>query len=353
MTKKNKKIKQMLLQNPKLIHQLSYEGFSNFMLFYMSHLFTYKLGIFQLYMMRDVLSDIKDIVCPTFPDSYSEEIFMYSYVLWSILGVNKFTNCVIVCGTREKAKEVYLKFKNELLNNPELKKFNHKVTETSCDGWNIYVEGFNARISILSYPIPPSRIRHKRRSPDVVICCDLDDSFDDPRTIVSWMRNELYDKKHFYQKTIVFGNMNRENNLFDEIVMIGTNERDRRENLKVTITPCPLFGENKECFWNERYSKKDIEEMLKNWNDEKWQRKYLLHTYQTFKVPKEYFNEDGVCDVEGYKKYLDIHKDDRELFFDGVMHEVSTMREADYYELLQKAIKYRGLGVVIKYEPQQ
>ncbi|MEI8174924.1 MAG: hypothetical protein WCG28_03170, partial [bacterium] len=354
MTKKNhQKIKQLLLKNPSLICKLAYDDIGYFMFFCLSHLFEYPFGIFQISMMWDTVNNIKNIVCPTFPDSYTEEIFMYSYVLWSILGKNKYTNCVIVCGTREKAKEVYLKFENEFLNNPELRKFNHKVTKECCDGWNIFIPGFNARISILSFPMFPSRIRHKRRSPDIVICCDLEDSFADEKDISYWMEEQLYDSIYFYQKTIVFGTMNKSDNLFEDIRLRGDTFNDRRKKFNVTFTPYPLFGDNKECFWEEKYSPKEIKEMLKNWNDKKWQVKHLLHTYKTFKVPKEYFNTDGTCKVEEYRKYLEKekykNKDDASLW-NLVNQEVAEMRKAEEYSMFHGAIKYFGIGVVVTYK---
>ena len=347
MMKNHQKFKQFILKNPSLIHKLTIEGIGHFMLFCMSHLFKYQFGIFQIYMMFDTENEIKHLACPTFPDSYAEEILMYSYVIWGILGIKKFTNCVIVCGTREKAKEVYTKFENEFLNNSELKKFNHKVTKTSCDGWNIFVPGFNARISVLSYPMFPSRIRHKRRSPDIVICCDLEDSFTDNRSITSWMSDQLYDSRHFYQKTITFGTINKKDNIFEDIRTRGTLFDDRRKKLNVTIAPCPLFGEEKECFWKKRYSEKEIQEMLKNWDNKEWQQKYLLHTYQIFKVPRKYFNDDGTCNVDEYKKYL---KDNPDSFFDNIFHGVAEMQQADPCSMLKERYKFYGTGIIIKYE---
>lgn len=349
MKKEHQKLRQLLIENPALIHKVASEDLGHFMLLYMQSLFKYKLGIFQLLMAHDIARDsVRDIVYPTFPDSYAEEILMYSYLLWGILGVNKFTNCVVVCGTREKAKEVYMKFKDELLNNKELKRFKHRVTEQTCDGWNIFVPSFNARISITTFPMIPSRMRHKRRSPDAVICCDLDDSGASAGTITRWMEQELYDKIHFYQKTAVFGSVLRKDNLFEDMRMRGDGENDRRKKFNVLVNPCPLFDENKECFWEERYSQKEIKEMMKNWNDESWQCRYLLHSYRTFRVPKDCLNADGTCDVESYKKYL---KSDEKLFFLEIMHEVSLKREAERYSIFNGTIEYRGTGEVVLYAP--
>ncbi len=346
--KKIQKFKKFLFENPSLIYKLACEGMANFMLFCLPHLFKYQFGIFQLCMIHDTESKERHIVCPTFPDSYAEEIFMYSYVLWSILGVNKFTNCVIVCGTREKAKEVYEKFKNEFLQNRELRKFNHKVTDASCDGWNIFVPGFNARISILSFPILPSRIRHKRRSPDIVICCDLEDSLAGTSVITAWMENQLYDNRHFYQKTVVFGTVKGKDNIFESIRLQGV--ADKKKRFDVLLTPCPLFGDEKECFWEKRYSKKEIRKMLENWDDKSWQQKYLLHTYEVFKVPKKYFHKDGSCKIQEYKESLKSQKD---FSLDLIFHKVAEMRQAENYSILGGRFSYYGTGVVIKYEADE
>jgi hypothetical protein len=347
MRKKNhQQFKQFLIANPALIHQLTFEGMGNFMLFYLSHLFRYQFGIFQLFMLIDLENKTKNLVYPTFPDSYAEEIFMYSYVLWSILGINKFTNCVIVCGTREKAKEVYTKFKNEFLYNEQLKKFNHKVTEMTCDGWNIFVPGFNARISILAYPIFPSRIRHKRRSPDIVICCDLDDSFADPEKITYWMEDQLYDERHFYHKTIVFGTVQKHGSLFKAIQI--PDPHGRRKKFDILLVPCPLFDDDKSCLWEKRYSKNEIKEMLENWDNKDWQEQYLLHTYEVFKVPKKYFNPDGSCRIDEYLKEI---KKDQSMFFERICIEVNQKQQAETHYALGGHYEYRGLGVVIKYEP--
>ncbi len=354
-------VKKFMLKHPEVMHKLANEGLGHFMLFCLSHLFKYPFGIFQMIMMVKAENDDRNIVCPTYPDSYAEEIFMYSYVLWSVLGIKKFTNCVIVCGTREKAKEVYLKMKDEFLNNTELRKFDHKVTKFTCDGWNIFVPGYNARISIATYPMCPSRFRHKRRSPDIVIGCDLECLYSDTRAITRWMETELYDDMLFYEKTIVFGTVkkNSDVDIFEDIRKRGT-DNDRRKPFNVVTVPCPLFDDDQDCLWRRRYTELEVQEMLKNWDDEAWRLKYLLHTIETFKVPKRFLGEDGTCDVAEYKKYL--HEKYREelkatpptghWLFQEISVEVAEQRKADEYRILDGHYGYYGTGVVVKYEPE-
>jgi hypothetical protein len=88
--------------------------------------------------------------------------------------------------------------------------------------------------------------------------------------------------------------------------------------------------------------------MLKNWDTKDWQHKYLLYTFETFKVPKDCLNLDGTCNVEEYKKYL---KSDKELFFDSIFYGVALSREAEPYSMMEGYYMYHGTGVVIKYEP--
>lgn len=362
MAKKNlQQIKKLLLDNPELVHHLSKESLSHFMLFCLSDMFKYRLGIFHMHMMLDAGMGSKNIVCPIHPDSYADQIFMYSYILWSIFGVNKYSNCVIVCGTRDKGREVYTKFKDELINNVELKKFDHKVTEECCDGWNIFIPGYNARISITTFPMRPSRFRHKRRRPDVVICNELEDSRAGSQTITQWMETELYGEDCFYDKTIVFGTVRESRNdcLFDAIRLRGV-EHTWQQPFDVSITPCPLFNDEKECLWDQRYSEKEIKNMLKNWNDEKWQRKNLLHTIEVIKMPKRCINEDGTCNAEEYLKHLQ-EKGRKELesdspyahaLFERVHFEVALDRQAYEYSILGGYYKYYGTGVVLKFEPE-
>ena len=87
--------------------------------------------------------------------------------------------------------------------------------------------------------------------------------------------------------------------------------------------------------------------MLKNWDNKEWQQKYLLHTYQIFKVPRKYFNDDGTCNVDEYKKYL---KDNPDSFFDNIFHGVAEMQQADPCSMLKERYKFYGTGIIIKYE---
>ncbi len=362
MAKENlQQIKKLLLENPELVHHLSKESLSHFMFFCLPHLFKYRLGIFHMYMMLDVGLGKRNILCPTHPDSYAEQIFMYSYILWSILGINKFTNCVVVCGTREKAKEVYLKFKNEFLNNEELKKFDHKVTEFTCDGWNIFLPGYNARISIATFPMLPSRFRHKRRRPDVVICNELEDSWAGSQAITRWMATELYGEDCFYEKTVVFGTVKVDGSrdLFDTIRLRGV-DHVREKPFNVDITPCPLFDDDGGCMWDKRYSEKEIREMLKNWDDPKWQKQNLLHKIEVIKMPKRCINDDGTCNTEEYRKHLQ-EKIQKELqnpkpngraIFERVVFNVSQKRKAEECSILGGGYKFYGTGVVLKFEPE-
>ena len=91
--------------------------------------------------------------------------------------------------------------------------------------------------------------------------------------------------------------------------------------------------------------------MLKNWNNEKWQLRHLLHTYKTFQVPKEFFNEDGICNVEEYRKYLEkLKNQDGEYLWNLVEQEVAEIRRAEECSVFHGAFKYFGTGVVVKYK---
>jgi len=296
-------------------------------------------------MINDAESDIKHLVYPTFPDSYVKEILTISHVLWRVLGKSQYTNCVIVCGSRTQAKELYEQLKSEFLENKDLHIFDHGVTDADCDGWNIFVKNRGARISFTSYPMEPRRIRHKRRSPDLVVCYDLEESHDG--NIHKWLGQNIYNSNHFYQKTILTGEINSSGNIFEQL---RTEKFYGRVKVldPISIIPCPLFDMNNKCLWEERYSEKEQKKLLKEMKDPKKEKEvqYRLNTSQVFYIPKRFVTSDGY-DIEGYAKYLESRKKEDIMAF--VMHEVSLKNHAEEYSLCGGEYVYYGTGKVAVY----
>ena len=340
------KFKVFLRTHPEVAHDLATSNLAVFMAFYLSHLFQHRPGIMQLFMMRDTEElEPRHLLAPTYPESYGEEIFLYANVLWSVLGRRKFTNCTIVCGTREKAREVYEKLLKELLENKEIAKFNHGVTKATCDGWNIYLPGRNARISVLSFPIIPYRIRHRRRSPELLICTGFENIPADTREIIKWLEKNVYSKDVYYEKTILYGGAY---DLFEKIKddLHSKWWKGHRPSLEAY----PLFSEDGSCFWDTRFSEEEIEKLWEGFDDPKWQKKYLLHTIHRHKVPKKYFAEDGTCDAKAYLNDLTQEKD-HENFFERILLEVDLEHPADTITILAGHYTYYGIGRVAVFEP--
>jgi hypothetical protein len=94
--------------------------------------------------------------------------------------------------------------------------------------------------------------------------------------------------------------------------------------------------------------REEIQEMLTNWDNTDWQRQYLLHTYDTHKVPRKYFDADGVCRIDDFLKDTEKNND---FFFERIFIKVDIERHAETYSILGGNYDYYGTGKVVKYEP--
>lgn len=288
---------------------------------------------------------VKHLMHPIFPDSYANDILLFTYVLWRIMGISGYTHCAVVCGNREMGQWVYKKFVKELLENKYLKAFDHGFTKAHGDGWNITIPKYHARISILVYPTQPSKVKFNRRQPDLVIGVSLEEYAGvETKKMVNWLAKEFYSAEHLYESTIVFGTIYRKENIFNSIRKHVIN----REVNTVIVIPLPLFDENKNCFWEDRYIPEEIQEMLKDYDDKQWQLKYLCHTRSRHEIPANYFLPDGTLDEERlYKKGVPYG----EKFYKALTDYVSPYFKK-YRPLYFNHIKWRpfyGLGEVVQF----
>ncbi len=288
-------VAELMKNNYSFIVQLAKEHHMFFAFCYFSHMFPLYLGKLQMDLFQEESTlPPRHMMYPSFPDSYCEMILMYTNILWRIFGVSQYTNCVIVCGTREKAKDVFNVFKNELLNNKSLQDFKHGVTKNSISGWSIIIPNYTARITITIYPTDPNRIKHKQRLPDMIIGVDLDSRYIPEGVLATWMKQVFYDPDRMYEQTIVLGTITKKENIFESVRQMPIES--------LFILPLPLFDNNKECFWKEKYSNEEITELLKDYDNPAWQLKYLCHTKKTIAIWQKWLNEDGSFDFEGYWK---------------------------------------------------
>ena len=307
MNQKSQTFSKYLNKNQLLAHHLGRETLTGFMFFYMSDYFEYCLGIPHLTMIRYAQDPVRHTLFTTFPDSNAEQILVYSNALWSILGNNRRTHVAIVCGTREKAREVYDELKYQLLHNSNLRHFNHGVTEQSCDGWNIKIPKFYARISVIAYPMSPSKVRYRGRSPDMVICCGLEHVKSKNSDVKDWMKDELYHKRHFYEKTIVVGEAIRNS---DPIESLRSDVLAKRYPFIMTFVPCPLFSDSGECMWEEKYPDEDARELFQKCeSDPLVRQQYMFNDKTVVRVPRKFFDADGRCRVDEYEKSIEHEHD--------------------------------------------
>lgn len=296
--------------------------------FYFTHYTQYPTASFQKEIIRLTEDEkIRNLFLVAFRGSAKSTLITMSYVLWSILGIQK-RKCVIIASqTAQQAKMHLLNLKRELETNHLLKAdLGPFREETSPWGMSMLVfPQYDAMIIPLSTEQSIRGNRFGQHRPDLIIGDDLEDD-SSVRTKESrdktydWLKNEVFPAGDKNTRVIIVGNL-----LHEDSLLMRLKQEVQDDDLRDAIFREYPIIENGKPLWSGKFpTLKDIEnERRRIGNDYSWYKEYLLHIVS---------REGQVIQPEWISKY-DILPKDKSTYrgiFIGVDLAISIKETADY-----------------------
>lgn len=149
-----------------------------FFCFYLSDYITNEMADFQ----REILALLqnennKTVVITAFRNSAKSTFCSLLLPIWSIVGIHRKKNVLIVCRTEQKAQQTLSNIRT-LLETHELLCADHGAFYNGNDEWNrqtLVIPKYDARITVVSIPESIRGIRHKQYRPDLMVFDDIED----------------------------------------------------------------------------------------------------------------------------------------------------------------------------------
>ncbi len=296
--------------------------------FYFTHYIQYATAPFQkkiIGMTED--ENIENLFVVAFRGSAKSTLITMSYVLWSILGIQK-KKCVIIASqTAQQAKMHLLNIKRELENNTVLKNdLGPFREEKSPWGMSMLVfPQYDAMIIPLSTEQSIRGNRFGQHRPDLIIGDDLEDD-SSVRTKESrdktygWLKNEVFPAGDKNTRIVIVGNLLHE----DSLLMRLKQEVENGDLRNAIFEQYPII-KSKMSIWPGKFpTLQDVENERKRiGNDYSWHKEYLLDIVS---------REGQVILPKWIKKYEDLPKDKTcycEIIV-GIDLAISTKNTADY-----------------------
>ncbi len=248
---------------------------------YLSHYIKFPFAAFHHEMFRiteDLL--LRFVVLVAFRGSGKSTIMTLSYVIWSIVGLQKRKFVLILSQTQNQAKTHMANIKRELESN-ELLKADIGPFEEISDEWgsnSIVLSNFGARITIASTEQSIRGLRHGEHRPDLVICDDVEDlnsvkTREGRDKTFQWLTGEVLPIGDQNTKILIIGNLLHEDSLLMRLRQAIENER-----INGRFYSYPLLDDDDQISWPGKYKTlKDIEDLKKSIaSDSAFSREYLL-----------------------------------------------------------------------------
>lgn len=304
-----------------------------FFLIYLSHYIKYQFAPFHHEMFKITEDESLPLAAlVAFRGSGKTTLMSLSYIIWSIIGVQKRKFVLLLSQTQNQARLYLTNIKRELETNNLLKTDIGPFEEVS-DEWganSIVLSNYNARIMAASAEQSIRGVRHGEHRPDLVICDDVEDlnsvkTKEGRDKIFDWLAGEVMPIGDQDSKFIIVGNL-----LHEDCLLMRLKKAIEEKRLQGNFYSYPLLDESNQIAWPGKFtSLEDIDNLKKSIGTESaWFREYLL------KIIAE---EDRVVRRE-WIRYYDVLPSHLEKFVwliaIGVDLAISEKNSADYTAII-------------------
>ncbi len=302
--------------------------------FYFAHYVKYKTGNFQKEIFALTENEaIKNLYVVAFRGSGKSTIITTSYPIWAILGIQQKKFVLIICQTRNQAKQHMTNLKRELESNQLLKNDLGPFHEES-DEWgssSLVFSDMNARITAASMEQSIRGLRHGQHRPDLIIGDDIENmasakTKEGRQKTYEWLKGEVIPTGDRNTRLIIVGNLLHEDSLLMHL------KRDIEEGTSDGVFKSyPLINEKGEILWKGKYPDlKEIEIEHKNLGSEiAWRREYLLEI-----IP----DDDQIVSHDHIKYYSSLPDKKPRKIIIGVDLAISQTTAADFTAIVSAAI---------------
>ncbi len=257
------------------------QSFFIFFHFYFAHYVNYKTAPFHreiFYLVEQKKNENLFVIA--FRGSGKSTILTTAYPIWAILGDQQKKFVLILCQTRNQAKQHMMNLKRELESNKLLKDDLGPFQEES-DEWgsaSIVFSKLNVRITAASTEQSIRGLRHNQYRPDLIIGDDVEDiastkTKESRQKTYQWLTGEVIPAGDKDTRLIIVGNLLHEDSLLMHL------KQDVVEGkIGGLFKAYPLLDEKGSIAWPGKYATQDdIEKEKKRAGNEiAWQREYLL-----------------------------------------------------------------------------
>jgi len=348
----HEKIFKKILTDNQFRQQVVRESFEFFFPIYLSQYMTFESAPFHKEIFN-ILEDekIKLAVIVAFRGSAKSTIITTAYVLWSILGVQKY-KLIIICGqTEQKARQHLQSIKNELLENKLLKKDLGPFEEEKNSLGNataLIIKRLNVKIMICSTGQSIRGMRHNEYRPNLIIFDDIEDT-DSVRTkegrdkTFNWLTSEIIPSGNENTRLIFVGNLLHEDSVLKRLQKrIKDGEMD---SLNAVFRQYPIFDDDGKPTWPGRFpTTESVEiERQKIMDEVVWSREFLLKIISSDEqiVKPEW--------IQYYERLPIYNKIDKIIL--GVDLAISEKESADYTAIVVAYLYGYGKNLKIYIQP--
>lgn len=328
------KIIEKMISNRKIRTEITRRSHFMFFHFYFAHYVKYATAKFQEEIFNLTEDEkIKNLFIVAFRGSGKSTIITTSYPIWAILGKQQKKFVLILCQTRNQAKQHMINLKHELENNQLLISDLGPFQEES-DEWglsSLVFSNMNARITVASTEQSIRGLRHGQHRPDLIIGDDVEDmasakTKEGRQKTYDWIKGEVIPTGDRNTKMVIVGNLLHE----DSLLMHLKSDIDEGGSDGI-FRSYPLINEIGEIIWEGKYSNlKEIEiERKKLGSEIAWRREYLLEI-----IP----DEDQIVSLDQIKYYSSLPDKRPRKIIIGVDLAISQKSSADFTAIVSAAI---------------
>jgi predicted phage terminase large subunit-like protein len=248
---------------------------------YLSHYVGYPFAPFHSEMFQITEdADNKFSVIVAFRGSGKSTLITLSYVIWSIIGIQKKKFVLILSQTQSQGRQLMTNIRNELEGNDLLKADIGPFQETGDEkGLGTFeLSNFGARKNVASAEQSIRGLRHKQHRPDLVICDDVEDlnsvkTKEGRDKTFQWLTGEVIPIGDQNTKYMIIGNL-----LHEDSLLVKLKNYIENGNIKGNFYSYPLINPEGQVAWPEKFpTEESINEVKsKVGSDSAWYREYLL-----------------------------------------------------------------------------